>query len=205
MAPSMATPGRLHSTWRSEARCCVAAVQLQVVFLALSMSVLLLSGTTPGPETAPRCPPRDGWYRAAEMAVACAATLLAFSAGGRALAERLATPPARGTLANLSMHKLTMSVFLGMLVSGVARALRVTPDKLRAPSGMAVRSEEYQTPSATLTNTSVIKLKLTLSQTSEPLILAASALALGPDTTAPAGEEVRRVDDQRRKWRLNST
>ena len=79
------------------------------------------------------------------------------------------------------MHKLTMSVFLGMLVSGVARALRVTPDKLRAPSGMAVRSDEYRTPSATLTNTSVIKLKLTLSQTSEPLILAASALALGPD------------------------
>jgi hypothetical protein len=46
------------------------------------------------------------------MAVACAAALLAFSAGGRALAERLAPPPARGTLANLSMHKLTMSVFL---------------------------------------------------------------------------------------------
>jgi hypothetical protein len=47
MAPSMVTPGRLHSTWRSEARCCVAVVQLQVVFLALGVSVLLLlSGTT---------------------------------------------------------------------------------------------------------------------------------------------------------------
>ena len=105
MAPSMATPGRPHPAWRSEARCCAALVQLQVAFLTLGVSVLLLSGTTPGPETAPRCPPRDEWYRAVEMAMACAAALLAFSAGGRALAERLATPPARGTLANLSMHR----------------------------------------------------------------------------------------------------
>ena len=81
MAPSAATPGRVHSTWRSEARCCVAVVQLQVVYLALGVFVLLLSGTTQGPETKPQCPHRDVWYRVAEMALACAAALLACSAG----------------------------------------------------------------------------------------------------------------------------
>jgi hypothetical protein len=94
MAPSAVAPGRVHLTRRNEARGCVAVVQLQVVYLALGVFVLLLSGATQGPETAPQCPHRDGWYRAAEMALACAAALLACSARSRALAERLAPPPA---------------------------------------------------------------------------------------------------------------